>query len=96
MAKDYERTLGVVEAIMSAKEQCPSGAARSCAERALEAIRTGGVMVPWVDLRRMMNPQSSNLWALAYANSQIYWDRETAAALEVEARERKLFPGVFK
>ena len=45
MDKDYERTLGVIEAIMSAKEQCPSGAARSCAERALEAIRTGGADV---------------------------------------------------
>ena len=45
MAKDYERTLGVVEAIMSAKDQCPSGAARTCAERALEAIRSGGAEV---------------------------------------------------
>ena len=42
MKKDYERTLGVVEAIMSAKDQCPSGAVRTCAERALEAIRSGG------------------------------------------------------
>ena len=42
MKKDYERTLGVVEAIMSARDQCPSGAARNCAERALEAIKAGG------------------------------------------------------
>jgi hypothetical protein len=42
MEKDYERTLGVVEAIMAARDQCPSGAVRSCAERALEAIKAGG------------------------------------------------------
>ena len=41
MEKDYERTLGVVEAIMAARDQCPSGAARACAERALEAIKAG-------------------------------------------------------
>ena len=41
MKKDYERTLGVIEAITAAKNQCPSGAARSCAERALEAIKLG-------------------------------------------------------
>jgi len=42
VSDDYDRTLGVVEAIVSAKDQCPSGAARACAERALEAIKTGG------------------------------------------------------
>ena len=40
--KDYDRTLGVIEAIMAARDQCPSGAVRNCAERALEAIKTGG------------------------------------------------------
>ncbi len=42
MEKDYDRTLGVIEAIMAARDQCPSGAVRNCAERALEAIKTGG------------------------------------------------------
>jgi hypothetical protein len=42
MAKDYERTLGVVEAITAARDQCPSGSARNATERALEAIKAGG------------------------------------------------------
>ena len=45
MATDYERTLGVVEAITAARDQCPSGAARNATERALEAIKTGGAEV---------------------------------------------------
>jgi hypothetical protein len=45
MEKDYERTLGVVEAITAARDQCPSGAARACAERGLAAIKAGGSAV---------------------------------------------------
>ncbi len=41
MATDYKRTLGVIEAITAARDQCPSGAVRSCAERALDAIKVG-------------------------------------------------------
>ena len=41
MAEDYDRTLGVIEAITAARDQCPSGAARACAERALAAIKGG-------------------------------------------------------
>lgn len=39
---DYERTLGVIEAITIVTQQCPSGAVRACAERALEGIQAGG------------------------------------------------------
>lgn len=39
---DYERELGVIEAITAVKDQCPSGAVRASAERALEAIAEGG------------------------------------------------------
>ena len=39
---DYSRTLGVIEAITSVTQQCPSGAVRACAERALEGIQAGG------------------------------------------------------
>ena len=39
MEKDYERTLGVVEAITAAKDQCPSGRARSLAESALASLK---------------------------------------------------------
>ena len=39
MARDYERTLGVVEAFTVVCEQCPSGAVRGVAERALEAAK---------------------------------------------------------
>ncbi len=42
MDEDYNRTLGVIEAISAAKAQCPSGSARQCAQRALEAIERGG------------------------------------------------------
>lgn len=41
MATDYARTLGVVEAIAAAKDQCPSGRARTLAESALETIKSG-------------------------------------------------------
>ena len=37
--RDYERTLGVVEAITVVCEQCPSGAVRGVALRALEAAK---------------------------------------------------------
>ena len=39
---DFSRTLGVIEAITLVTQQCPSGAVRACAERALEAIKAGG------------------------------------------------------
>ncbi|MED5262283.1 MAG: hypothetical protein VX574_07810 [Myxococcota bacterium] len=39
MTTDYERTLGVVEAIAAARDQCPSGMARVVAEGALEASK---------------------------------------------------------
>jgi hypothetical protein len=39
---DYSRTLGVIEAITVVTQQCPSGAVRACAERALDAIKAGG------------------------------------------------------
>lgn len=41
MDEDYSRTLGVVEAISAARDQCPSGSARACALSALEAIKDG-------------------------------------------------------
>lgn len=40
--RDYERTLGVVESFTIVCEQCPSGAVRTVAERALETIQGGG------------------------------------------------------
>ncbi len=42
MSRDYDRTLGVVEAFTVVCEQCPSGAVRGVAERALEAAKQGG------------------------------------------------------
>ena len=39
---DYSRTLGVIEAITVVTRQCPSGAVRGCAARALESIKAGG------------------------------------------------------
>ena len=39
---DYERILGVVEAITVVTRQCPSGAVRGCAEQALAGIQAGG------------------------------------------------------
>ncbi len=44
-ARDYERTLGVVESFTVVCEQCPSGAVRGVAERALEAAKKGGAGV---------------------------------------------------
>jgi len=37
---DRTRTLGVVEAIVAARDQCPSGRVRIVTESALDAIRT--------------------------------------------------------
>lgn len=39
---DYERDLGVIEAITAVTRSCPSGSVIRAAERALEAIETGG------------------------------------------------------
>ena len=36
---DHDRTLGVVEAMAAARDQCPSGRARAVAEGALEACK---------------------------------------------------------
>jgi hypothetical protein len=41
-AKDYSRTLGVVEAISAVRDQCPSGAVQAAARAALEAIQREG------------------------------------------------------
>ena len=43
--RDYQRTLGVVESFTVVCEQCPSGAVRAVAERALETTRAGGAGV---------------------------------------------------
>ncbi len=40
MTDDYARTLGVTEAFVAVRDQCPSGAVRSVATRALEAAKT--------------------------------------------------------
>ena len=40
--KDYARNLGIVEAFMSVRDQCPSGAVRRVAMDALEAAKHGG------------------------------------------------------
>ena len=40
--EDYARELGVIEAFRVVTQQCPGGAVRACAERALEAVKTGG------------------------------------------------------
>jgi hypothetical protein len=45
MSDDYERDLGVVEAITLVKQQCPNGSVGDCAEQALAAIREGGAAV---------------------------------------------------
>lgn len=37
---DADRKLGVVEAIVAVRDQCPSGAVRRVAERALDDIKT--------------------------------------------------------
>jgi hypothetical protein len=41
-SEDYERTLGVAEAITLAGKQCPNAHVRSCADAALDAIKSGG------------------------------------------------------
>lgn len=38
--KDEQRTLGVVEALVAVRDQCPNGAARAVAEGALEAVKS--------------------------------------------------------
>ena len=40
--RDYDRDLGVIECFQIVTEQCPSGAVRAVAERALEAVKEGG------------------------------------------------------
>lgn len=40
--RDYERDLGVIEAITYVTRSCPSGVVIAAAERALEAIKVGG------------------------------------------------------
>jgi len=42
---DFERDLGVIEAITIVTRSCPSGAVVAVAERALEAIKKGGAEV---------------------------------------------------
>ena len=45
MKDDYERQMGVIEAMTAVVQQCPNGAVRSCAGRALDAIKAGGAGV---------------------------------------------------
>jgi hypothetical protein len=40
--RDYDRDLGVIEAITIVTRSCPNGGVTSAAKRALEAIKTGG------------------------------------------------------
>lgn len=40
--RDYDRTLGVVECFSVVTRQCPNGAARRVAERALESAKQDG------------------------------------------------------
>jgi hypothetical protein len=42
---ESERPLGVVEAIMAVRDQCPRAAAREYAAQALEIVKTGGAVV---------------------------------------------------
>ena len=42
---NYDRNLGVIEAIMIVTRSCPNGRVVSVAEQALEAIKTGGADV---------------------------------------------------
>ena len=42
---DYERELGVIEAITSARDQCPSGSVQAVARAALEAVKREGSSV---------------------------------------------------
>ena len=41
-ADEHERTLGVVEAIVAVRDQCPHAQVRDHAAQALEAIKLGG------------------------------------------------------
>jgi hypothetical protein len=41
-APDYDRDLGVIEAITMVTRSCPSGVVVAAAERALDAIKDGG------------------------------------------------------
>ncbi len=41
-ATDYDRDLGVIEAITVVTRSCPNGGVTKAAERALEAIKAGG------------------------------------------------------
>jgi hypothetical protein len=42
LAADYERTLGVIEALTAVRDQCPHAAVREHAAAALAAIARGG------------------------------------------------------
>ncbi len=42
MSEAPERPLGVVEAFMAVRDQCPSGAVQRVARQGLEAIQAGG------------------------------------------------------
>ena len=42
MAPEQERLLGVTEAIVAVRDQCPSGAVRQVARGALETVRRDG------------------------------------------------------
>ena len=46
-ARDYERTLGVIECLKAVTEQCPKGPARVLAESALATVeRDGAAALP--------------------------------------------------
>jgi hypothetical protein len=42
MASEQERHLGVIEAIVAARDQCPHAAVREHAAAALESVKRGG------------------------------------------------------
>lgn len=42
MARDYERTLGVIEALTAVRDQCPHAAVRDHAAAALREVARGG------------------------------------------------------
>jgi hypothetical protein len=44
-ATDYERELGVTEAITSVRDQCPSGSVQAVARSALDAVKREGSSV---------------------------------------------------
>jgi hypothetical protein len=45
MATDYERNLGVTEAFIAVRDQCPMGSVRRVAMQAIEAAGNGGAGV---------------------------------------------------